>query len=93
MTCCCAAATALVLVPTPCLLESAASQDVYVWPKGRQKFGFLPVCFPQPNSFGGTPGGAPLGDAALLVAVWVSLAALQRRWIPLGRESTEIPPC
>lgn len=69
MTCWYAAAMALVLVPTPCLLGSAASQKVYVWPKGRQKFGFLPVCFPQPNSFGGTPGGAPLGDAALLVAV------------------------
>lgn len=53
----------------PCLLESAASREVYVWPKGKQKFEFLPVCFPQPNSFGGASRGAPLGDAALLVAL------------------------
>ena len=77
---------------SPPWLESAASQKACIWPRGKEKFKFLPCLHPSAklpwrNLARYTSGRYRAAGG------WVSLAALQRRWIPLGRESTEIPLC
>lgn len=68
------------------------SQEVYVWPKRKQEFKFLPCLHPSAklpwrNLMRCTTGRYRAAGGS------VSLAALQRHWIPLGRKSTEIPLC
>lgn len=62
--------------------------------KGKTKVWVPPCLFPSAKLLWRNPWRCTFGRCrAAGGCVWVSLAALQRRWIPLGRESTEIPPC